>query len=200
MERSTKALVTLSTLACRAEFHEELAAAFSDSDVEALPRELIYEAFLQLYLFVGFPASLEAMKALRVARPLTHEAMPREPITDTEFAARGEVLFHKVYSQNADVVRDEMLRLSPELAARALVEGYGMTLSRPALSIEVRELCIVAILTQLGWKRQLFSHILGARNVGASQDDVLEAATIGCRGDAAKRELAIALLEKAFAA
>ena len=96
---------------------------------------------------------------------------------------RGEVLYKKVYAVNADRVRSEMLRLSPELAAWAMIEGYGKTLSRDRLDTKSRELCIVAQLTQLGWERQLYSHILGAKNVGASHDEIAEAVAIGAYGD-----------------
>jgi alkylhydroperoxidase/carboxymuconolactone decarboxylase family protein YurZ len=76
-----------------------------------------------------------------------------------------------------------MLRLSPELAAWAMIEGYGKTLSRDRLDTKSRELCIVAQLTQLGWERQLYSHILGSKNVGASHDEIAEAVAIGAYGD-----------------
>jgi protein required for attachment to host cells len=52
-----------------------------------------------------------------------------------------------------------------------VVEGYGKTLSREGLNLQHRELLIVAALAALGWTRQLYSHLRGAMNVGASQDE-----------------------------
>jgi alkylhydroperoxidase/carboxymuconolactone decarboxylase family protein YurZ len=49
----------------------------------------------------------------------------------------------------------------------------------------------------LGWDRQLFSHILGAKNVGASNEDILEAIDIGSLGDQAKRARGESLLNRA---
>jgi 4-carboxymuconolactone decarboxylase len=122
---------------------------------------------------------------------------PEEIITDyQDHLVQGEMLYKKVYAANAERVREEMIRLSPELAAWAMIEGYGKTLSRKCLDSKTRELCIVASLTQLGWERQLYSHILGARNVGADPGEIKESVVIGARGDMAKLEIAEQLIRK----
>ena len=48
-----------------------------------------------------------------------------------------------------------------------LAEGYGKVLGRPGLALEVRELCIVAILAGQDAAPQLYAHLRGALNVGA---------------------------------
>jgi 4-carboxymuconolactone decarboxylase len=55
-----------------------------------------------------------------------------------------------------------------------VLEGYGKVLGRPALSLDVRELLIVAMLVVGGesGRRQLRSHLKGALNAGASPKDV----------------------------
>ena len=192
----TKALIKASALAARPEFshllREHLHAVKKNGDANYGE---LYEAFLQLYLFAGFPAALEAVRALRNVwgdeRYSLHEEMNYE-----HFKERGTSLYKRVYAKNAQHVRDEMLALSPELAEWALIEGYGKTLSRPGLDEKTRELCIVAILTQLSWKRQLFSHILGAHNVGAEREEITDAIIIGAMGDDKKQLAAEQLLQK----
>jgi 4-carboxymuconolactone decarboxylase len=168
-------------------------------ETASVTRGELYEVFLQTYLFVGFPAALESIRALAKVF-----GFPESEITSEEeiigayptYLENGTALYKKVYAANAERVREEMLRLSPELAGWALIEGYGKTLSRPGLDTKTRELCIVASLTQLGWERQLYSHILGAKNVGADSSDILEAATIGAMGDRKKLEIAEQLIKK----
>lgn len=199
LDNRTSALIRLSTLASRPEYREQLIAELHLVRTTA-SRDEVYEAFLQLYLFAGFPAALEALRALARAWP----DPIADPVARAEIAAagydlhreQGENLYKRVYAANAPRVRDEMLKLSPELAAWAVIEGYGKTLSRPALDSITRELCIVAILTQLRWDRQLYSHILGARNVGASPDAIFEAARIGAMGDSTKYTIAEQLIKK----
>jgi len=200
LDKRTEAIVKASALASRPYFREELREHLGVIKASELAKqEELYEAFLQLYLFAGFPAALEACRMM-----LRIFAVQRTDVnTDIasyysieSFAQQGEELYKKVYAANHNVVKQGLIDISPELAAWALVEGYGKTLSRTNLDTKTRELAIVAILTQLEWDRQLFSHILGSRNVGAVKDEVLEAARIGAYGDAKKFEIAEQLIRK----
>jgi 4-carboxymuconolactone decarboxylase len=58
-------------------------------------------------------------------------------------------------------------------------QGYGRVLSRPGLVARERELITVAALAALGWERQLVSHLLGARRVGAGAQEVRAAYRTG---------------------
>ncbi|HWF43654.1 MAG TPA: carboxymuconolactone decarboxylase family protein [Candidatus Kapabacteria bacterium] len=201
MDHRTHTLVRLSALAARYDYREKLREAIVEARSSAsVRREEVYECFLQLYLFAGFPAALEAMRALRKSWPSeTDDEMQAgiQMFDYPEFLDRGQKLYEQIYSKNAEVVRKEMLKLSPELAVWAVVEGYGKTLSRPGLDATTRELCIIALLVQLGWERQLFSHILGAKNTGATAEAIREAMIIGAMDDAKKQERALELLARA---
>ena len=192
-------LIEAGTLASRPEFRAELLECLRLlKSREIVSTEELYEVFLQTYLFAGFPAALESVRALERVFGQPKFATIEE-ITNTDylrFLTQGDDLYQRVYASNAPKVRAEMLRLSPELAAWAMIEGYGKTLSRPGLDSKIRELCIVAQLTQLGWERQLFSHILGARNVGSSIGEISEAARIGSRGDEIRFSYAEQLIKK----
>ncbi len=200
LDARTEAIVRASTLASRPSYKDELRMHLSRVKTDSLAsREELYEAFLQLYLFAGFPAALEACRMmLRI-----FEVQRADVDTDIasyysieSFARQGEELYKKVYAANHNLVKQGLIDISPELAAWALVEGYGKTLSRPDLDTKTRELAIVAILTQLEWDRQFFSHILGSRNVGAMKEEILEAARIGANGDGKKFEIAEQLIRK----
>ena len=62
--------------------------------------------------------------------------------------------------------------LHPALDAWMIVDGYGKVLSRPALDLRRRELCIVAACALARQDRQLHSHLHGALHAGASPEEV----------------------------
>ena len=138
------------------------------------PPHNLYEALLQLYLFAGFPAALEALATFRsVVDELNIGYTPEPPEAyDVDmFNSRGQALCRTVYTTAYHKMRERVGRLSPDLDLWMVVEGYGKTLSRPGLSVDVRELVIVAVLAALGWRNQLYSHIRGAVNVGVGRAD-----------------------------
>jgi 4-carboxymuconolactone decarboxylase len=193
-------LIHVSMLATRPEYRTELAEELRKiKESASVTREELYEVFLQTYLFAGFPAALESVRALSKVFGHTESIVKNEEeiIAEyTNYLRDGEALYKKVYASNSERVREEMIRLSPELAVWAMIEGYGKTLSRPSLDSKTRELCIVASLVQLGWERQLYSHILGARNVGVGKEEIREASKIGAQGDEKKLEIAEQLIKK----
>jgi 4-carboxymuconolactone decarboxylase len=199
-ESRITSLIRAAVLASRPEFRDELLEELRKIKESATAsRDELYEVFLQSYLFAGFPCALESLRSL--GKVFGYEEAPilnEEDIIAAykKFAIEGDVLYRKVYAKNADRVREEMLRLSPELAAWAMIEGYGKTLSRPGLDLKIRELCVVGMLMQLGWERQLYSHILGAHNIGVQTDGILDAVKIGAKGDPEKLKFAEQLIKK----
>lgn len=136
----------------------------------------IYETVLQSYLFVGFPRAIEALFA---AGPVLEEAggRPAAPSgVDVErWRREGDSLCRRVYGRNYEKLMETMRALSPDLASWMILEGYGKTLSRPALGAVEREYAVVAILTATRMWRQLRSHAIGAVNVGGTRAGVREA-------------------------
>ncbi len=195
MERRQEIIIGIAALGVRFEHHEALREVMVTArESGEVSHAEIYECALMLYLFAGFPAALECARALKKAWPsevTNHEVIPAE-----DFSERGFALYQRVYAGNADRVREELLKLSPDLAEWALIEGYGKTLSRPGLDIQTRELAIVAMLSQLGWNRQLYSHMMGALNVGAAAEDIRTALSIGSMHDETKLAHGLELLAK----
>ncbi len=200
IDARTTSLINASVLCSRPEYRNELIEYLRKiKETSSVTREELYEVFLQSYLFAGFPAGLESVRALSKVFGIESNTIDESDditVAYKQHLVKGDELYKKIYAANAEKVREEMIRLSPELAAWAMIEGYGKTLSRKQLDVKTRELCIVAMLTGLGWDRQLYSHILGARNVGARKDEIREAAAIGAKGDPVKLQIAEQLTGK----
>ncbi len=142
---------------------ERLRAAGRESEVE--------EAILQSYLFLGFPSAIEAFRRWRTYGV----AAPEAAAEDFEaWVERGAETCATVYGDHYESLRENIARFHPDLDLWMVMEGYGKVLSRPALSLDVREMLIVAMLVVQGesGRRQLRSHLRGALNAGVEPDDV----------------------------
>ena len=171
----------------------------------------VEEVLLQAHLFVGFPVVLNAFGvwrrlagtgsgregpgggSLRRGRGRSGRTSRGrdEPVGPSAArAADGEALCRAVYGGVYERLRRRVRWLHPELDRWMVGHGYGSTLTRPGLSAENRELCLVALLAAGGHEPQLGSHLRGALNVGASAAQVKAALAIGIDAsrEAARRE------------
>jgi 4-carboxymuconolactone decarboxylase len=132
---------------------------------------LIRETVLQCYLFTGYAA---AINAFIILNELTDsEEFFQEVSGSIEvWKERGEKLCREIYGSQYEKLVHNVKRLHPDLSEWMLWEGYGKVLSRPFLSPVVRELLIVAMTAVLQVERQFYSHVRGALNVGASEEQV----------------------------
>lgn len=171
LEDATRALVRLSAILAAGgepEVRSALAAA-----ARVTPHSWIEELLLQTYLFAGFPRALNGMREWRRIAPA--------PAADTlapvegDVTRRGESVCAQVYGEMYERLRHNVSDLHPLLDAWMISEGYGKVLSRPALDLGRRELCIVAACAASGQDRQLQSHLHGARNVGVPDAVVADA-------------------------
>ncbi len=136
-----------------------------------VPSEYLYEIMLQSYLFLGFPRMLIAAEFLDKYNPVNPGQVSLNPITEDEansWFKRGMNLCNLVYTDKFDSLKNKVEKIAPEIFRWMVVEGYGKVLSRDQLGIIDRELAIVAILTVENKYKQLYSHIKGSLNVGAS--------------------------------
>lgn len=161
------ALVALSA-ALGARRPGEVAAALRRAASDADPVQ-VEEALLQSHLFVGYPSALNAFAAWR-------EISGAPPPQATEDAAsweeRGAAVCRTVYGGQYEGLRANVRRLHPDLERWMVNEGYGKVLGRPGLALAERELCIAALLAALDAPKQLYSHLRGALNAGASPAQV----------------------------
>lgn len=146
------------------------------ASVRAVRPEWVEEVILQSYLFAGFPRALNAAREWR--RLSGRAAPPQDEGEDfhahAEWTRRGEATCATVYGDFYEPLRRNIRGLHPALDAWMIVEGYGKVLSRSALDLKRRELCIVAACAAARQDRQLHSHLHGALNAGASEADITE--------------------------
>ncbi|UCD16207.1 MAG: carboxymuconolactone decarboxylase family protein [Candidatus Zixiibacteriota bacterium] len=132
--------------------------------------DVIYEAVLQSYLFLGFPRMIEAALAFNEVFGDRGNGDDIERISAQEaenWFRRGGELCRRIYGKNYERLKARFLSISPEMFRWMVLEGYGKVLSRPGLSQIERELAEVAALIVDGRERQLVSHVMGSINVGA---------------------------------
>lgn len=150
----------------------ELREARRRVDAGALDARAVEETLLQAYLFLGFPAVLEACSIWRGLGAPPPPDDGREAGPEERRAERGRRLCRRVYAGAYERLRSNVRGLHPELDRWMIEEGYGKVLSRPGLATVERELAVIALLAAAGWPRQLRSHLHGALNVGARPDEV----------------------------
>ena len=140
-------------------------------------REWIEEVVLQSYLFAGFPRALNAAREWRrVSGTSAPETDEGEDFEHAErWRAEGEATCAIVYGPFYERLRHNIRQLHPALDAWMIVEGYGKVLSRQALDLRRRELCIVSACAVARQDRQLHSHLYGAMHAGASPGEVRDA-------------------------
>jgi 4-carboxymuconolactone decarboxylase len=162
LDRATHALVELSAaLATRDGEVVERALQRAQRDAAATQVE---EAILQAHLFIGFP---DVLAALSRWRELSAAGPPRLAAAGSEgWLQRGERVCAEVYGRNYGRLRENVQALHPDLDHWMVHGGYGRVIGRDGLELQVRELCIVALLAVWNAPRQLHSHLRGALNVG----------------------------------
>jgi 4-carboxymuconolactone decarboxylase len=133
------------------------------------------EIILQSYLFAGFPRALNAARTWRTISGTTApKSDPESEAADLEtWRQRGLSTCEIVYGESYERLRRNIRALHPALDDWMIIDGYGKVLSRPAVDLRTRELCVVAACAVAGQQRQLHSHLGGAMNAGASFEEVV---------------------------
>jgi 4-carboxymuconolactone decarboxylase len=177
MDESVRALVGMCA-AVGARNKAAMAITMDHAAAAARPEEA-EEALLQCYLFVGYPIALQA---IAMWRERTGRAAPSKPFRDNARAwrQRGEEVCGKVYAGQYDRLRSNISALHPDMERWMLEEGYGKVLGRPGLDLKVRELCVISVLVGLEAPQQLYSHLRGALNVGATVEEVETTVEVAC--------------------
>ncbi|HEX7119982.1 MAG TPA: carboxymuconolactone decarboxylase family protein [Longimicrobiales bacterium] len=174
MDEATRSVVAVSA-ALGAGDRARLAEALDRAAERADPLA-VEEALLQSYLFLGYPA---ALNALALWRERSGRPAPA-PVEDDwpGWRSRGERVCERVYAGQYARLRANVARLHPDMERWMLTEGYGKVLGRRGLGLKARELCIVVLLAGQDAAPQLHSHLRGALNVGASPAEVEEALSL----------------------
>lgn len=156
---------------------DQIRRAAGEALAAGLPEGWVDELILQSVLMAGWPRALVAMGIWRSVSGSV--APPADADGDYsragDWVARGERTCRQVYGSNYDKLRANVRSLHPALDAWMVAEGYGRTLSRPALGLALRELCTVVQTAVLDVPQQLHSHLRGALNAGAAVPQIDQA-------------------------
>jgi len=88
---------------------------------------------------------------------------------------RGCAMLDRIDGQAGAKVIESLKDIAPDFARLLIEFPFGDIYSRPGLDLKMRELVVVAGLTAMGNAApQLKIHIQGARNVGCSQEEIVE--------------------------
>jgi 4-carboxymuconolactone decarboxylase len=130
----------------------------------------VEEVILQTYLFAGFPRALNASREWRRISGVPAPTVDTFAIDAPEQRRDlGAATCATVYGRFYDRLRVNIRDLHPALDQWMIEEGYGKVLSRSALDLARRELCIVAACAIARQDRQLHSHLHGALHAGATE-------------------------------
>ncbi len=169
---------------------------YAAAHADGVSTDDLFEATLQVFLFAGFPRTIDAFEELHAALP-DAPAPPREggdessesdqEQTDGDVARRGRAYFDAIYEQHAAAVLKKLTDLHPDFARLTLRGAYGRVLARPFLPRADRELMAVAMLAVMGLRAQLRAHVHGAERTGATADQIRGA--VAAAEEAAGEEL-----------
>lgn len=142
-------------------------------------KKSIYETILQSHLFLGFPAMIEAA---RLFAGITNPRFKRSQLperynskTVMKWNRDGMDKIRKLYGSSFDRLVPYINSFSPQILTWMVNDGYGQVLSRPGIPFEIRELCVIAILTVTMYKNQLQAHLRGALNIGVENGQIIVA-------------------------
>ncbi|MEX2282965.1 MAG: carboxymuconolactone decarboxylase family protein [Gemmatimonadota bacterium] len=170
MDDRTRALIALSSAlarGARGEWRGKLTEA-----LEFCTPVEVEETLLQSYLFIGYPTVLQAFAIWRELQP--EPASVEGDSQAQSWRQRGEAVCTTIYGGQYEQLRENVIRLHPDLEQWMLNEGYGKVLARPGLDLLTRELCIIAVLASQDAPQQLYSHLRGALQAGSTPSEVDE--------------------------
>src|SRR5664279_3362267 len=88
---------------------------------------------------------------------------------------RGWEKLREIDGQAGENVIESLRDIAPDFARMLIEFPFGDIYSRPGLDLKTRELAVVAALTALGNAvPQLKVHLQGARNVGCTEQEIVE--------------------------
>jgi alkylhydroperoxidase/carboxymuconolactone decarboxylase family protein YurZ len=95
---------------------------------------------------------------------------------DEDLLARGRAVQAQLWPHTATgpTGRFPAAQLAPDFYRYVAASAFGMLWDRPGLALRDRSLATVAQLAALGRTEELRAHLRGARNVGLSEEELVE--------------------------
>ena len=91
-----------------------------------------------------------------------------------DWMTRGREVAGKLWGARAGGQELPAQKLAPEFFGLVTQFVFGMFWSRPNLDLRSRSLCTVAQLAALGRTDELKGHLMGARNLGITREELIE--------------------------
>jgi 4-carboxymuconolactone decarboxylase len=91
-----------------------------------------------------------------------------------DYLARGREIAQQLWGARAGGQELPAQKLAPEFFGLVAQFVFGMFWARPNLALRDRSLCTVAQLAALGKLDELKGHLMGARNLGITREELIE--------------------------
>jgi 4-carboxymuconolactone decarboxylase len=151
---------------------------------QGVTKNEIIEIFMQLSVYSGFPAALNAFAIANEAFTDTGaRTVALSPISSvvyegrTDRLERGRATLARTSGASGDAVVNSFNDIAPDLGRMIVEHSYGEVFSRGGLDMKTRELTACAALAAVGTKTTetpLRVHVNAALNVGASRQEIIE--------------------------
>lgn len=182
LDVKAKSLAIIAMLAAAGNHTSALRLHLSGALANGVTREELIEVLIQLSVYRGFPAALNAFAVARETFADTTVATPAAFTTasaETRVARldRGRATLAKTSGASGDAVVRSFDDIAPDLGRMIVEHSYGEVFARAGIDMKTRELTACAALAAVGSKTTetpLRVHINAALNVGATQEEVLE--------------------------
>ena len=181
LDMKSREIATVAALTAMGNAKPQLKTHIRASLNVGLTEEQIVEAIIQMALYAGFPASLNALDAAKEVFNEGASATKFKPeLTEGDQSTRyerGSQLIGEVYGNpNAGKNLIDGLRdIAPDMGRFIIEFPYGDVYSRPGLDMKSREIATVAACTALGTAvPQLKTHIRASLNVGVTKEEIVE--------------------------
>ncbi|WP_278078089.1 carboxymuconolactone decarboxylase family protein [Mesorhizobium sp. WSM4884] len=183
LEPKARHLAIISMLAATGNRNEALDFHLKAALKQGVSPAEIAEALMQLSVYAGFPAALNAFGLARQAfsadRDATAIAAPSAAASESREVrrARGLATLAQTSGASGEAVIRSFDDIAPDIGRMIVEHSYGDIFSRPGIDPKTRELTACAALAAVATKTAeapLRVHINAALNAGASRKEVLE--------------------------
>jgi 4-carboxymuconolactone decarboxylase len=183
LDQKAKLFAIISMLAASGNRAAALRLHLAGALAHGVTREEIIEVLIQLSVYRGFPAALNAFAVAKdifaAGSPTIGADVPPPAVVESraDRLERGHATLAKTSGSSGDAVVRSFDDVAPDLGRMIVEHSYGEVFSRSGIDMKSRELSACAALAAVGsatTEIPLRVHINAALNVGATREEILE--------------------------
>jgi len=183
LDQKAKLFAIISMLAASGNRAAALRLHLAGALAHGVTREEILEVLIQLSVYRGFPAALNAFAVAKdifaAGSPTIGANVPPPAVVESraDRLERGRATLAKTSGSSGDAVVRSFDDVAPDLGRMIVEHSYGEVFSRSGINMKSRELSACAALAAVGsatTEIPLRVHINAALNVGATREEILE--------------------------